>query len=75
MEGMMSLGEDRVRVKFNPSDNSTVMQLKQKTAELIDLCEKLRNEGSSSSEHQRLWSLAQTHYEDAAMWAVKAITF
>jgi hypothetical protein len=71
----MSLGGDRVRVKFNPSDNSAVMQLKQKTAELIDLCEQLRNEGSKDGEHQRLWSLAQTCYEDAAMWAVKAVTF
>lgn len=71
----MSLGEDRVRVKFNPSDNSTVSQIKQKSAELIDLCETLRNKGSVDGEHQRLWSLAQTHYEDAAMWAVKAATF
>ena len=71
----MSLGEDRVRIKFNPSDNTTVSQLKQKSAELIDLCESLRNAGSADGEHQRLWSLAQTHYEDAAMWAVKAATF
>jgi hypothetical protein len=71
----MSLGEDRVRIKFNPSDNSKVSQIKQKSAELIDLCEQLRREGSYDGEHQRLWSLAQTHYEDAAMWAVKAATF
>ena len=25
--------------------------------------------------NQRLWALAQTHLEDAAMWAVKAATF
>lgn len=71
----MSLGQDRVRIKFNPSDNSVVSQLKQKSAELIDLCETLRNQGSADGEHQRLWSLAQTYYEDAAMWAVKAATF
>lgn len=71
----MSLGEDRVRIKFNPSDEALVSQIKQKTAELIDLCEKGRSEGSADGEHQRLWSLAQTHYEDAAMWAVKAATF
>ena len=71
----MSLGEDRVRIKFNPSDNSLVSQIKQKSAELIDLCEMARNKGSADGEHQRLWSLAQTHYEDAAMWAVKAATF
>lgn len=71
----MSLGEDRVRIKFNPSDNSLVSQIKQKSAELIDLCESARNNGSAAGEQQRLWSLAQTHYEDAAMWAVKAATF
>jgi hypothetical protein len=64
-----------VRVKFNPSDNSLVSQIKQKSAGLIDLCEANRNAGSADKEAQRLWALAQTHYEDAAMWAVKAATF
>ena len=67
----MSLGEDRVRIKFNPSDNSLVSQIKQKTAELIDLC---GSKALKGSEEQRLWALAMTHYEDAAMWAVKAAT-
>jgi len=72
----MSLGEDRVRVKFNPSADSLVDQIKQKSAELINLCEESRNNGAvpPSDESNRLWSLAQTHYEDAAMWAVKAVT-
>jgi hypothetical protein len=64
----MSIGEDRVRIKFNPSDNTLVNQIKQKTAELIDLCETLKEKDP------RLAALAQTHYEDAAMWAVKAAT-
>jgi len=71
----MSIGAERVRLKFNPSENVNVKAIKEKSAELIDLCEKLRNEGSADGEQQRLWSLAQTHYEDAAMWAVKAVTF
>jgi hypothetical protein len=75
----MTIGEDRVRVKFNPSDNSLVSQIKQKSAELIDLCEQQRVGAGKLSERQtaeilRCWSLAQTHYEDAAMWAVKAAT-
>lgn len=74
----MSLGEDRVRVKFNPSDNSLVSQIKQKSAELIDLCQERKTRVSdipaSPGEEARLWALAQTHYEDAAMWAVKAAT-
>jgi hypothetical protein len=74
----MTIGEDRVRIKFNPSDDSLVTQIKQKTAELIDLCEKHKQDrsvGPERSEIARLWSLAQTHYEDAAMWAVKASTY
>lgn len=71
----MSLGEDRVRIKFNPSNNDKVAQLKTKSAEAIDLCEQLRNDGSSDGEQQRLWRLAQTAYEEASMWAVKAATF
>ena len=64
----MSIGEDRVRTKFNPSADGIVDQIKQKSAELIDLCETLK------AKDARLASLAQTHYEDAAMWAVKAAT-
>jgi hypothetical protein len=64
----MSIGEDRVRTKFNPSADSVVDQIKQKSAELIDICETLKLKDA------RLASLAQTHYEDAAMWAVKAAT-
>lgn len=64
----MSVGEDRVRTKFNPSADSIVDQIKQKSAELIDLCEQLK------AKDGRLASLAQTTYEEAAMWAVKAAT-
>jgi hypothetical protein len=64
----MSIGEDRVRTKFNPSADSAVDQIKQKSAELIDICETLKTKDG------RLASLAQTAYEEAAMWAVKATT-
>jgi hypothetical protein len=64
----MTLGEERVRVSFNPSKDSIVDTIKAKSAELIDLCETLKNGDA------RLVALAQTHYEDAAMWAVKAAT-
>jgi hypothetical protein len=69
----MSVGEDRVRVKFNPSADSLVDQIKQQTARLIDLCHE-RSQADITGEERRLWSLAMTHYEDAAMWAVKAST-
>jgi hypothetical protein len=64
----MTIGENRVRIAFNPTTNNVVDQIKQKSAELIDLCETLK------AKDARLASLAQTHYEDAAMWAVKAAT-
>ena len=64
----MSLGERRVRLSFNPSARTEVDLIKQKTAELIDLCESLKTRDA------RLAALAQTAYEEAAMWAVKAAT-
>lgn len=68
MEQTLSIGEQRVRTEFNPSKDGIVDQIKQKTAELINLCEDLK------AKDGRLASLAQTGYEDAAMWAVKAAT-
>lgn len=63
-----SIGEQRVRIAFNPAQADTVDTIKQKSAELINLCENLK------SKDGRLASLAQTAYEEAAMWAVKAAT-
>ena len=63
-----TIGEKRVRVSFNPSTDSVVDLLKERTAGLIDLCETLK------AKDPRLAALAQTAYEEAAMWAVKAAT-
>lgn len=68
MNNEQTIGEQRVRTSFNPSSDSIVDQVKQKTAELINLCEQLK------AKDGRLASLAQTAYEEAAMWAVKAAT-
>lgn len=70
-----SLGEQRVRASFNPSKDGKVDEIKRLTADLIDLCHQ-EADRSSAQGHEigRLWSLAMTHYEDAAMWAVKAAT-
>lgn len=76
----MTLGEKRIRVTFNPSENDTVSLIKQKTAELIDLLDNFESASAKNdaiginSEFARLRSLAQTNYEQAAMWAVKAVT-
>jgi hypothetical protein len=64
----MSVGERRVRVSFNPSGDSEVELIKRKAAELIDFCEALKGHNG------RLAALAQTAFEEGAMWAVKAAT-
>ncbi len=66
----MTIGEDRVRIKFNPSEDKGVDHLKMATAHLIDACEDYKKSG----EQARCAALAQTKYEEAAMWAVKAAT-
>ena len=71
-----SLGECRVRTEFNPSAVGNVNFIKEKTAELINVCDDLRaKEGVDLREKVRLIEIAQTAYEEAAMWAVKAATF
>lgn len=67
----MTIGEDRVRIEFNPSKDDVVSLIKMETARLIDMCEGLDR---ADPEVRRLVALAMTHYEDAAMWAVKAAT-
>lgn len=66
-----TLGEQRVRTSFNVAEGKAaddIMIIKNMSATLIDICEKLR------AKDPRLASLAQTTYEEAAMWAVKAAT-
>ena len=71
----MTIGEQRVRVTFNPSAESIVDRIKQKSAELINLCEELKEPYSGGpSEKNRLCAVAQTDYETACMYAVKAAT-
>ena len=62
------LGSSRVRRNFNPGANALVERIKQLTADLIDLCEEHK------AKDPRLAALAQTAYEEAAMWAVKLAT-
>ncbi len=74
IESVLTFGEIRVRTNFNPSASTVVDLIKQKTAELINLCESLKTNDIRMAEIVRLVDLAQTAYEDAAMWAVKAAT-
>lgn len=68
MDTSKTIGEIRVRTTFNPSASGIVDLIKQKSAELIDLCEDLKKKDA------RLASLAQTCFEEGAMWGVKAAT-
>lgn len=65
---MGTLGENRVRVDFNTTNSDDVTAVNVSTAKLIDMCEqhKLKD--------YRLAALAQTAFEEAAMWAVKLMT-
>ena len=72
-----TLGEKRVRTEFNPSGVGSVHFIKEKSAELINVCEDLKpKEGEAIvPEKLRLIALAQTAFEETAMWAVKAATY
>ena len=66
-----SLGQFRVGISFNPGGNPLVDEIKYKAAELIDMIDSIQ---TREDEVVRLKALAMTHIEDAAMWAVKAVT-
>jgi hypothetical protein len=76
-EREMTFGERTVRHNFNPSEDSKVSAIKRCAADLIDMCEELRQgvaaEGTSM-EVARCASIAITHIETGAMFAVKAAT-
>jgi len=63
-----SVGQKRVRFSLKPQEGDEIYVIKKLTADLIDLCEGLKERDA------RLSTLAQTAYEEAAMWAVKAAT-
>lgn len=65
-----TLGQKRVKAEFNPAKSDIVSQIKDKSAELIDLIETMREGGTG--EKQRVISVAQTEIETACMYAVKA---
>ena len=66
-----TIGEQRVRTSFNVAEGQTrsdIDVLKNKFAELIDMCEAMK------ARDPRLAATAQTKIEEAAMWAVKLAT-
>lgn len=69
----MTLGDYRVGITFNPSNNREVDAIKRAAADLIDLIDNIQIT-HEAFEVTRLKTLAMTYIEDAAMWAVKAAT-
>jgi len=69
-----TFGEKRIKTTFNPSGVGNVNFIKEKSAELINVLQEMKPEFHGDGEQIRLISLAQTAYEEAAMWAVKAAT-
>ncbi|QPN39316.1 hypothetical protein I3B46_14405 [Providencia sp. 2.29] len=69
-----SLGQKLVGIGFNPSSLSTVDEVKQKSAELIDLVRDSM-ESATSEEALMIHNEAMRRIVDAQMWAVKAITW
>ena len=86
--GILSEGEKRVRTNFNVSAAKTVDTTKQLMAEAINLLSRDQNDIASyyydsinttqyrdlSGDYQREVATAKTKIEEAAMWAVKALT-
>jgi hypothetical protein len=73
-----SIGEFRVRTKFNPSASGLVNQIKEAAAHLINLVSTI-DVGEVNSDLKgeliRLKSMAMTNAEQAASDGVKAATF
>jgi hypothetical protein len=76
-ERELTYGEKAVGVRFNPSGQSTVDEVKSKFANLIDTMNDFRNDKnpSLSGEAKRHASVSITEMESACMRAVKALTF
>lgn len=77
---VQSVGQYRVGVTFNPSQNPKVDAIKNAAALLIDLIDQygqdrgLFDDLERDAEVGRLMRIAMEHAEAAAMWAVKAVT-
>lgn len=67
----MTKGELFCNIGFNPSGDAAVDQLKGATAAIIDNLDRLADQGTEAG---RCAKIAQQKYEEACMYAVKALT-
>lgn len=70
----MTFGERAVGLTFNPSQDSGVREMKEKSAAFIDYCNDMRN-ATEDGEVKRMFAVAITEMQTAQMWAVKALTW
>ena len=70
----MTFGEKAVGLKFNPSSDPDVQEIKKLYSEVIDKLNSIRRK-EDRSEKARLLSVAITEAQGAQMWAVKGITW
>jgi hypothetical protein len=74
----LSTGTERVRMDFKSLNNDSshlILMIKTGAADLINICQHMKGrEHPQALELERLCSLAQVRFEEAAMWAVKAAT-
>lgn len=71
-KAMMTLGEKRCHIGFNPSSDDKIGTFKRMMADAIDYCNfELNN--TEDSEAKRCFSIAMTELETAQMYAVKGI--
>jgi hypothetical protein len=70
----LTFGQRAVGITFNPSNNTTVDEIKADFAKIIDTLNDLRNQ-AMDSEVARMLSKAITEAQTAQMWAVKAVTW
>lgn len=71
-----TIGEKRVQVDLNEVKPGNTYALKTKAAEAINILEDFKNDERNqiTQDQARLVAIAQTKFEEAAMWAVKAGT-
>lgn len=69
-------GKKLIRTEFNPSGSPTVDEVKHLAADMIDRIMELKHTSDSVGVKPgtRAAAIAITKIEDAAMWAVKAVT-
>lgn len=74
MERELTLGERRVGVNFDPSEDWMVTVIKNQSAALIDILEEIKNGFEQiDGEKIRQISMAQTDIESGCMHGVKSI--